>query len=139
MDAALFATGLATYYAAHQVADHVLAQSDRIATEKVLPGFTGWSAIFSHVVQYHVVAMFMLIITISMFNLNVTWYGLVSSIMFSAITHAIIDRRWPVRFILEKTGSPNFAKMTSPLCGMYLADQSLHYFCLWISAILLCI
>lgn len=139
MDATLFAAGLATYYAAHQVADHVFGQTDSQAENKSKPGLLGWSAIAGHVFSYHAVMLVMILITLSVFNLEVHALSLVSSILFSAISHAVIDRRWPVKWILENTGSPNFVKMTVPVCGMYVADQGLHWLCLWISALLLCL
>lgn len=92
-----------------------------------------------HVAQYHIVMLSMLITTIYVLDLQVTGLGLMAAFWFSFITHAILDRRWPVKWILEHTGSPEFAKMQQPLCGMYLADQGLHWFCLWISALLLTI
>jgi hypothetical protein len=139
MDATLFAAGLATYYAAHQVADHVFGQNDHQASNKVKPGLLGWAAMAGHVFSYHTVMIVMLFVTLSVFNLPVSILGLALSILFSAVSHAFIDRRWPVRWILEKTGSANFAKMTTPLNGMYLGDQGLHYLCLWIAALLLCL
>jgi hypothetical protein len=139
MDAVIFAAGLATMYAAHQVADHVFGQTDEDAANKAKPGTIGWNAIVSHVIKYHFCMAAMLAVTVFVLSLPVSFVGVFSCLMFSAVTHAILDRRWPVKWILEKTGSPEFAKMQQPLCGMYLADQGLHWFCLWISALLLTI
>lgn len=135
--AILFAVGLATMYAAHQVADHVFGQTDSIAANKAKAGRGGWIAIIRHVFAYHVVMFIMLLTTLVLLGIPVTLLGLSSALLFSAVSHAFLDRRWPVKFILEHTGSPEFAKMQAPLCGMYLADQGLHYLCLWISALLL--
>lgn len=137
MDAVVFAAGLATLYAAHQVADHVFGQTDKMAAMKSKPGIVGWSGIMLHVLQYHLVMAAMLFLTGMILDLPLTPLGFTLALTFSAITHAILDRRWPVKWILEKVGSPEFAKMQQPLCGMYLADQGLHWFCLWISALLL--
>ena len=41
----------------------------------------------------------------------------------SAATHGFIDRRWPVRLFLSKTGSKSFAETT---LGVLAADQALH-------------
>lgn len=139
MSAVVFAAGLATMYAAHQVADHVFGQTDSQAANKAKAGVVGWSAIMGHVLQYHLVMIAMLFVTFNALNLPITVLGFILAITFSAATHAILDRRWPVKWILEHTGSPEFAKMQQPLCGMYLADQGLHWFCLWISALLLTI
>jgi hypothetical protein len=137
MEAALlFAVVLSTMYASHQVADHVFGQTDKQAANKALPGRSGWAALLGHVFAYHVVMVVMLLVVLVTFSLPVTLTGIFFGIGFSAVTHAILDRRWPVRWILEHTGSPEFAKMQQPLCGMYLADQGLHYLCLWVSALL---
>lgn len=137
VDAMIFAAGLATAFAAHQVADHGLGQSDKQAANKGKPGKEGWKAVLGHVFDYHLVMLFMLLTAILVLNLPVTGTGFILFMTFSAVTHAFLDRRWPVKWFLEHTGSPEFAKMTTPLCGMYLADQGLHYFCLWVSALLL--
>lgn len=41
----------------------------------------------------------------------------------SAVTHAIIDRRWPVRWLLSHTGSERFSTME---WGVIATDQALH-------------
>ncbi len=134
--AIIFAAVLATFYAGHNVADHVFGQNDHQAANKAAPGLTGYAALMGHVFRYHVVVVSMLLIAIAALDLPVTPLGLIVGIVFSAVSHAFLDRRWPVRWILEHSGSPGFAQMTTPLHGMYLADQGLHYACLWISALL---
>ena len=54
-----------------------------------------------------------------------------------AATHALLDRRWPVRAILRTTRSPKFAATLAPVCGMYAADQALHQLALLVSALLI--
>ncbi|MFI1202737.1 hypothetical protein ACH4VR_25395 [Streptomyces sp. NPDC020883] len=45
--------------------------------------------------------------------------------VWSAATHAVLARRWPVRWLLQRTGSPAFAELrTAGLNGMNLADQA---------------
>lgn len=138
MEAALvFTVGLATMLVAHEIQDHVFGQTDHQAANKMKPGFSGWSSNLLHIFDYHVGMLLMLMLTFWITDLPLSGLGLVVALGFSAITHAILDRRWPVKWILEHTGSPEFSKMKEPLVGMYLADQSLHKFCLWISALLL--
>jgi hypothetical protein len=132
-----FAVLAVTLYAAHQLADHVLGQTDDQAAHKADPGLSGWRHIAGHVGAYHLVMAVMVAIAAVALNLPVTAAGLVAGFAFSAITHAFLDRRWPVRWLLEHTGAADFADRQSPICGMYLADQSLHYACLWISALLM--
>ena len=128
-----------TTLVAHNVADHVFGQNDYQAANKMKPGRSGWSALLQHVFAYHIIMAVMWLFTMLTFDLSVSLLGFITALLFSAVTHAILDRRWPVRWILEKTGSPEFAKMQTPLNGMYCADQALHELALWISVILLVI
>ncbi|MGY3515101.1 DUF3307 domain-containing protein [Micromonospora sp. PTRAS2] len=138
VSAIVFAVVAATFSAGHQVADHVFGQSDKQAAHKAAPGWDGWRHLLGHVVAYHLVVAVMLAIAIAIvaLGLPVTVVGLVAGLGFSAVSHAILDRRWPVRWLLIHTGSPDFADRQAPICGMYLADQSLHAACLWVSALL---
>ena len=137
MSAATFAAVAVTLYAAHQLADHVLGQTDRQANGKARPGWEGWRHNLAHVGLYHAVMAVMLGVTVAVLNLNVTLSGAVAGLGFSAVTHAFIDRRWPVRRLLELTGSAPFARLAgNGLNGLYLADQACHWACLWVSALL---
>lgn len=81
-------------------------------------------------------------------GVGASWWRVLAATGWSAGTHAFLDRRrWPVRRILELTGSPGFAcgKFTAgardaeqpvPLHGPYLADQ-LHHACLAVAAAIL--
>lgn len=137
VDAVIFAAGLATMFAAHQVADHVFGQSDHQAANKAKSGWVGWKALLGHVFDYHLVMLAMLLATMLVLNLPVTLTGFLLALGFSAVTHAFLDRRWPVKWVLEHTGSPKFAEMLTPLWGIYAADQGLHYLSLWVAALLL--
>ncbi len=137
-DATVFAAIAATLYAAHQLADHVLGQTDHQAATKAAPGLIGWVHNAAHVGLYHLVMTAMLLAAVAVLDLPVTPAGMAAGIGFSAITHALLDRRWPVRWLLEHTGSKPFARMAGHgINGMYLADQALHYACLWTSALLI--
>lgn len=142
-DAATFAAVGFTLYAAHHLADHVLGQTDWQACNKARPGWRGWSANLAHVAQYHVVLVVALVAATALLDLPLTVLGAVLGLGFSAVTHAVLDRRWPVRWLLERTGSAPFVRLGEPggpqvgLNGMYLADQSLHVACLWVAALLM--
>ncbi|MCW6003944.1 DUF3307 domain-containing protein [Micromonospora sp. CPCC 205371] len=134
---AAFAAVAVTLYAGHQLADHVLGQTDRQASGKAEPGWAGWRHIIGHVALYHAVVAAMLLVAVAVLDLPVTWAGAAAGLGFSAATHALIDRRWPVRLLLEATGSGPFSRLSSNgMNGIYLADQALHYACLWVSALL---
>ncbi len=120
----------------HEFADHIL-QTDYQAENKAKPGRVGWAAMLQHIFSYHVSMIIALLTVIALFDLPVTGLGFISAIAFSAITHAFIDRRWPVKKLLEMTGSPKFAALQTPINGMYLSDQSLHRLALGICSVLL--
>jgi hypothetical protein len=134
--ALVFAVAMATLVAAHQLADHIV-QTDNDAKDKAAPGLNGWRHLLCHVGTYHATALVMLLITAVALHMPLTVTGMAAGLGFSAITHALLDRRWPVRWILQHTGSAAFADRMSPICGMYLADQALHYGCLWVAALLI--
>jgi hypothetical protein len=53
--------------------------------------------------------------------------GVAAALSWSAATHAFLDRRWPVRWLLEHTGKRGFANLAAAgMNGMYLTDQALH-------------
>jgi hypothetical protein len=134
--ALVFAVDLGTLVAAHQLADHIV-QSDKDANAKAAPGWNGWRHLLMHVGTYHLTALLMLSVTAAVLGMPLSAIGLIFGLGFSAITHSILDRRWPVRWILDHTGSGAFADRQTPICGMYLADQALHYGCLWVAALLI--
>jgi Protein of unknown function (DUF3307) len=134
--AVVFAVALVVLLVAHQVGDHV-AQTDSQAGAKTGSGWPAVVAMAGHLAGYHAWAGGLLIGAFAMLGLTLTVPGLAAGLAFSAITHALLDRRWPVRAILRATGSPRFADTTSPVCGMYAADQALHQLALLISALLI--
>ncbi len=132
----------------HTLADHVLGQTDHQAAHKAAPtpeevkaGASprrGWAACIAHVVLYHLVVAGTYGLVSLAVPLPVTALGAVTALVWSAGTHAILDRRWLVRLILERTGSPKFAVLQSGgLSGPYLADQALHAAALLGSAVML--
>lgn len=132
-----FAVVLPTILVGHEIADHVFGQTDAEAKHKANRSWDGVRHNLSHVAKYHVVIGLMAVIVSYLLNVETNAMGWVAGLGFSAVTHGILDRRWPVAWILRSTGSPEFAKPGGPLPGMYLADQSLHKFCLWIAALLI--
>lgn len=140
---ATFATLLSTAYAAHQLADHVLGQTDAQAAAKALPGRAGWTALARHVGAYHAVMGGMVAVTARSVGLPVTGRGLAASLAVSAATHAVWDRRRPVAWLMTRAGSPGYAGMTIKTDpdgipwqpGLIAADQALHTACLWAAAL----
>jgi hypothetical protein len=113
--------------AGHLLGDWV-AQNDWQATNKT----RSWAALTAHVASYHLLMGLLLLIPI----LRDGWPAgkALAALTVSALTHAVIDRRWPVRALLRAAGSPGFAAVE---WGVIAVDQALHLFILAILAVLL--
>jgi hypothetical protein len=69
-------------------------------------------------------------------GLPVAGWAAVAGVAFSVASHGFIDRRWPVLWILRRTGSADFAALAGRgMNGPYLADQALHIGCLFVAAL----
>lgn len=132
--AAQFAAVYATLHAAHQLGDHI-AQTDSQAARKMQPD--GWGAMAGHVGSYHATAAVMLLAANRLLRLRLSPGRMAAGLALSAATHALLDRRWPVRWINQHTGSPGFGDLQAPLNGPYLTDQALHTGCLWLAALIM--
>lgn len=132
---ARFAAVLATTWAAHNVGDHIV-QTDHQAAGKATSGAAGWRAMAGHVSSYHAVQLAALLLADRLLGLRLRPTRVAAALVVSAGTHALPDRRWPVRRVLQRTGSPGFADLQAPLNGPYLADQALHHGALWVAALI---
>lgn len=134
MDSGVFSAVFVALFAAHHLADHVI-QTDHQAKHKAEPGWVGDRAMAGHLLGYHA-CMIAALLGLVAAGVPLTLRGCAAGLVFSAVTHGFLDRRWPVRWILEHTGSRAFAASQTPLHGVYLADQSLHIACLFVAALL---
>jgi hypothetical protein len=89
----------------HLVGDWV-TQSDRQATNKT----RSWAALAAHVGRYHLVMALLLLAPILRHGWP-AWKALVV-LGVSAASHAIIDRRWPVRALLRAVGSQGWRRLS---------------------------
>jgi hypothetical protein len=108
--------------AGHFIGDWIV-QTDWQSANKAKPGLEGWVANLNHVVTYTITLSAFLVLgfaTGSTFN---WWWSPGVLLALSFVTHSFIDRRWPVRWLLEHTGSKAFAQLP---CGVIAADQALH-------------
>lgn len=135
MNGIVFAAAFIALYTGHMVGDHI-AQTDHQAATKADPGPTGRQAMAAHVGSYLAVQLAALLVTDRVLGLGLRPGRVAAALAFSAGTHGLLDRRWPVRWVLRRTGSPGFAELTTPLNGPYLADQALHHGCLWVAALI---
>lgn len=133
--AAVIAAAFAALFAGHYVGDHLL-QTDAWAGVKSATKPAEWvPAMAWHLATYHaaVAAAFG---GLALAGVPLSWPHVAAALAWSALSHGFIDRRWPVRRLLERTGSAEFARMTTPICGGYLADQALHVACLFVAALI---
>jgi hypothetical protein len=105
-----------------------VAQSDWQATNKT----RSWAALGAHVACYHLVMGLLLLLPVVRDGWP-AWKAL-AVLAVSAGTHAVIDRRWPVRALLRASGSPGFATIE---WGVVAVDQALHLSTLAMLAVLL--
>jgi len=121
------ATVFLVLLAGHLLGDWV-AQSDWQATSKI----RSWAALAAHFFTYHLPMAARLPPPILRDGWP-AWKALVVLVV-SAATHAVIDRRWPVRALLAATASPGFATVE---WGVIAVDQALHLTILALLAVLL--
>lgn len=114
-------------FTSHLLGDWV-AQSDWQATNKT----RSWAALAAHVAGYHLVMGLLLLLPV----LRDGWpaWKALAALAVSGATHAVIDRRWPVRALLRVSGSPGFATVE---WGVIAVDQALHLTILALLAVLL--
>lgn len=97
--------------AGHLLGDFVV-QTDWQAANKE----TSWSACIQHALTYNLIlALFVL-----------PFWHTPQAYLFigiSLFTHALIDRRWPTKFVLRLTRSPGFSTL---LWGVISTDQAIH-------------
>jgi hypothetical protein len=142
---ATFAAVYATLRAAHDLGDHVLQTSDQALGKAATDG---WGrAMAGHVGGYHAAQVAGLLAADRALGLSLRSSRVALALALSVGTHALLDRRWPVRRLLELTGSAGpWAEGTHvaaepgstapvPLHGPYLADQALHHLVLWLVAL----
>jgi Protein of unknown function (DUF3307) len=134
----VFLVALVVLVVAHQVGDHVL-QTDRQAANKAGPGLVAARAMAGHLLTYHAAAALLLVGTFAVLRLPLGVPGLLAGLAFSAATHGWLDRRWPVRGLLRAMRAPKFAEATTPVFGLYQADQALHQLALLVCALLICV
>jgi hypothetical protein len=114
----------------HLLGDWV-AQTDWQATNKTRSR-AALAALAARVASYHLIMALLLLIPV----LRNGWPTgkALAAVTVSALTHGVIDRRWPVRALLQVAGSPGLATVE---WGVIAVDQALHLFILAMLALLL--
>lgn len=136
-----FAAVAATLTTAHHVGDFLL-QTDHQAARKpatedravVCSEGESWRALAAHVASYHAAQVAGLLIANRALGLKLRPGRVAAGVAISAVTHAVIDRRWPVRWWMDNTGSHDFRVKAG---GAMHVDQTLHHTALWVSALVI--
>jgi hypothetical protein len=144
--AAVFGAAFAALYVAHQVADHWV-QTDRQAAAKGAADWRGRVACTAHVVTYTATAVVTLAVVVGVLGLPVAPWRVGLGLAVSGVTHWLIDRRWPLVWLADHTGSRAFVRMGKPrdnhddnAClgtGAYALDQSAHTLFLFVAALII--
>lgn len=106
---------LAMLLAGHFIGDWIV-QTDWQASNKM----SNWKANQDHMAGYHLTLMLALLV--AWHDGTHLWPALVI-LAVSWLTHSIIDRRWPVVWLMRHTGSKPFSQTTF---GVIAVDQALH-------------
>lgn len=128
----VFATVFVLLYLGHLLADYPF-QTDHQAAHKADPGPKGWRANLDHAATH--VATCGLALLAGMFVLDLpvgSWSG-VLALAWIGSTHAFIDRRWPVRWWMERFGQTGWAANG----GAAHVDQTAHIAALVVAALAL--
>ena len=139
--ASRFAAVAATLTAAHHVGDFLL-QTDHQAARKPCAEDRlaecsepeSWRALAGHVASYHAAQVVGLLVANRALGLKLRPGRVAAGVAISAVTHAVIDRRWPVRWWMDNTGSHDFRVKAG---GAMHVDQALHHTALWVSALVI--
>ncbi|WP_019872719.1 DUF3307 domain-containing protein [Salinispora oceanensis] len=147
MTAAAFAAIFAALYAAHTVADHWV-QTQHQADHKgcdphhggtAHPHCTVWRSRWhctAHVLTYTATALSAVLVVAWQCGIDLRPGHLVLALTVSAVSHYIADRRTPLRWLADRTGSGRFYTVGAPRpgrddnpsigTGAYALDQSWH-------------
>lgn len=113
-------------------------QTNHDAMHKAAPGYNiaddtpyaeTWKANQKHCATYHAALIATVAATAAMTGVRVRPARAVAAVAFSWASHAVIDRRWPVKRFMEVTGSGDWYDD-----GKALVDQMLHEVCILVAA-----
>jgi hypothetical protein len=129
----MFATVFVLLFVAHMVADYAI-QTDHQATAKSAPGREGWAANLTHA-GTHVAAcaVALTVAGVVLGGLHLPHVQAAIGIAWVGISHAFIDRRWPIARWMDNTGSADFRTRG----GAQHVDQTAHILCLAVAALII--
>lgn len=126
----MFAELFVLLYAAHLAADYPL-QTDHQAAHKAGPGRAGWTAAATHAATHVLVCAAALTAGALVLGLALSPAAVAAGLLWVGATHAVIDRRWPVRWWMEHARQAGFAAHG----GAAHVDQTAHVLVLVVAAL----
>ncbi|WP_330335644.1 DUF3307 domain-containing protein (plasmid) [Streptomyces sp. NBC_00536] len=126
----MFATLFILLYVAHLVSDYVL-QTDRQSELKALRSAAGWLANLSHAGTHVAVSAVALGAGVILLDVPLQAPVAAGVLAWVGISHGFIDRRWPIQWWMDNTGSADFAQRG----GAAFVDQTAHVTALLIAAL----
>ncbi|MFC8538045.1 DUF3307 domain-containing protein [Streptomyces sp. NPDC057249] len=117
----MFASLFILLYGAHLVSDYAL-QTDWQSEHKALRSLAGWRALLSHAGTHVAASAAALGAGAALLELPLPLPGTVGLLAWVGVSHGFIDRRWPIRWWMENTGSSDFFQRG----GAPFVDQAAH-------------
>ncbi|MFF9345633.1 DUF3307 domain-containing protein [Streptomyces sp. NPDC014734] len=119
-------------YVGHLIADYGL-QTDHQAGHKAGPGRKGWVANLTHTATHVTVCGLLLALGTAVLGWRLPVLPALAALLWIGATHAVIDRRWPVRWWMTHTGSTDWFTRG----GAAHVDQTAHIAALVVAALCL--
>ncbi|WP_329025317.1 DUF3307 domain-containing protein [Streptomyces sp. NBC_01423] len=119
-------------YFGHLISDYPL-QTDHQAAHKAGPGLAGWRANLTHAATHVVVCALLLALGAAVLGWRLPFLPATAALLWIGTTHAVIDRRWPVRWWMTHTGQATWADSG----GAAHVDQTAHIAALVVAALFL--
>ena len=128
----MFASLSVLLYVSHLTADYPL-QTDHQAAHKAEKSTTGWRANLTHAGTHVLTCGVALLVGVLVLDLSVSVPVAVAVLLWIGATHSVIDRRWPIRWWMTRTGSVQFFECG----GAAHVDQTAHVLALVVAALAL--
>ncbi|MER6094210.1 DUF3307 domain-containing protein [Streptomyces bluensis] len=128
----MFASLFVLLYVAHLLADYPF-QTDHQAAHKADRCAAGWRANLAHAGTHVAACTVALVVAAVVLGEDAGGWARVAALVWIGATHAFIDRRWPVRWWMERARQAGFAQHG----GAAHVDQTAHVLVLVIAALFL--
>ncbi|MFJ1879712.1 DUF3307 domain-containing protein [Streptomyces sp. NPDC088137] len=119
-------------YVGHLIADYPL-QTDHQADHKAGPGWKGWTANVSYAATHVAVCATLLVLGAAVLGWSLPALPALAALLWIGVTHAVIDRRWPVTAWMRLARQTKWAANG----GAAHVDQTAHIAALIVAALCL--